>query len=140
MKKIAFLTSCFVGLGLMMPGVVRAGDFYEIKVKGGNFTDANEYVEILNGWYVECDDDDGDADDGVVVYKIVDQRPAAKKCVIEWNGDFWTDVDGFEKCDSDCDDSVALGGGYKVCANGTEIRPLAGGAIGKSSGACWYED
>ena len=142
MKKIAFLTSCFVGLGLMMPGAVRAGDLFEITARvGENFFDSNEYTRLANGNYIECDDDDGDAGDGVVIYSVIDQTPVARECVIEWNGDFWKVVEFPECRSSNCDgETEDLGNGRKFCSNGVDYRYIGGSFVAASSGACWYED
>ena len=137
MKKIAILTACFGVLGLVMPDTVQAGGFYDITLIHEERPEANEYATVEHG-YIECDDDHGNAGDGVVIYSVRGDQVSAKKCIIEWNGDYWDDVPVTMCPSSSCDEeTVKLGNYVEFCPRGVDYKRIGSYLLVEHEGGCW---
>ena len=126
----------------MLPSYVLAGNINNIRIKNAGYTmgtNANEYHEIGGNQVFECDDAEGDVDNGVFLYYLSSNniQISAKQCVLEWSGDYFQEVpiswchnDGTYNCDKA--QTIRMTESRSVCASGV-VRKLD--PVGFSNGS-----
>ena len=126
----------------ILPSYVLAGNINNIRIKDADDTmgtNANEYHEIGGNQVFECDDDEGDVDNGVFLYYLSSNniQISAKQCVLEWSGDYFQEVpiswchnDGTYNCDKA--QTIRMTESRSVCASGV-VRKLD--PVGFSNGS-----
>ena len=126
----------------ILPSYVLAGNINNIRIKNARYTmgtNANEYHEIGGNQVFECDDAEGDVDNGVFLYYLSSNniQISAKQCVLEWSGDYFQEVpiswchnDGTYNCDKA--QTIRMTESRSVCASGV-VRKLD--PVGFSNGS-----
>lgn len=98
MKKISF----FILIGIfLLPNNLFAGAFNAIRLNSGAcLRSSNEchYVSSPSAKYIECDNDDGDADNGVELFYVSNGKIRAKTCRIDSWGDRWHKDREIKRC------------------------------------------
>ncbi|MDR2412738.1 MAG: hypothetical protein LBD50_00820, partial [Rickettsiales bacterium] len=137
MKRILLVSVIISIIGIAADGY--AGQFQAIKHRSGitnlgEGLNSNEYFFAIDKHVFECDDDQGDVDNGVFLYYTSDGVTIkAKQCVIERSGDFFKQVNiGWCNDKNSCSGKKLEMGERSVCVSSGDVRKI--GDTGFSNG------
>ncbi len=142
MKKLALFSVFLIALSGIV-GDAFGGRFESIRGKTGRSGSANEYIQLINSLYLECDDDEGDVGDGVYVMFNYHGNDTvySKRCDIESDGDLFRDViinwcNDKNKCGTG--EQAYKTGDRRVCVNmsGNQVKEIGGVVLSQNKHGC----